>query len=96
MSILRFKNNDPVSNLDIEDFQSRKLSIENSTLVQTASFLTLSLLYSKASLIKQRISRILSLSPRLFSEGVDVTYGDIRDDLLRDGFDVVKDAIPQE
>ena len=35
-------------------------------------------------------------SGRLFSNGTDVTYGDFRDDLLRDGYAVVKGAIPQE
>ena len=33
---------------------------------------------------------------RLFSKGTDVTYGDFRDDLLRDGYAVVKGAIPQQ
>lgn len=35
-------------------------------------------------------------SGRLFSKGTDVTYGDFRDDLLRDGYAVVKGAIPQD
>lgn len=32
----------------------------------------------------------------LFSQGTDVTYGDFRDDIIRDGYAVVKGAIPKE
>lgn len=33
---------------------------------------------------------------RLFEKNSDFTYGDFRDDLLRDGYAVVKGAIPRE
>lgn len=33
---------------------------------------------------------------RLFTKGAPVSYGDFRDDLLRDGFALVKGAIPRE
>lgn len=33
---------------------------------------------------------------RLKVDGTDVTYGDWRDDLARDGYAVIKGAIPQE
>lgn len=35
-------------------------------------------------------------SGRLFLKGTDVTYRDFRDDLLRDGFAMVKGAVPCE
>lgn len=35
-------------------------------------------------------------SGRLFSEGIDVTYGDFRDELLKNGFAVVKGAVPRD
>ncbi|RAK88023.1 hypothetical protein BO79DRAFT_149426 [Aspergillus costaricaensis CBS 115574] len=35
-------------------------------------------------------------SGRLFAGGVDAKYGDFRDDLLRDGYAVVKQAVPRE
>lgn len=33
---------------------------------------------------------------RLFEQNSDFVYGDFRDDLVRDGFAVVKGAIPRE
>lgn len=33
---------------------------------------------------------------RLFEKGNEFEYGDFRDDLLRDGFTVIKGAIPRE
>ena len=33
---------------------------------------------------------------RLFAHGTDVHYGDFRDDLLRDGVAVVKNAVPRD
>ena len=33
---------------------------------------------------------------KLFAKGEDVKYGDFRDDLIRDGFAVVKGAISRE
>lgn len=33
---------------------------------------------------------------KLFTRGADHKYGDFRDDLIRDGFAVVKGAIPRE
>lgn len=33
---------------------------------------------------------------RLFAEGAPTVYGDFRDDLLRDGFALVKGAVPRE
>lgn len=33
---------------------------------------------------------------RLFQKGANFQYGDFRDDLLRDGFAVVKGAIPRD
>lgn len=35
-------------------------------------------------------------SGRLFSQGTDVYYGDFRDNLLRDGYAVVKGAVARE
>lgn len=35
-------------------------------------------------------------SGKLFSKGTDVKYGDFRDDLLQNGFAVVKGAVPRE
>lgn len=35
-------------------------------------------------------------SPALKLDGTDITYGDWRDDLIRDGFAVVKGAVPRE
>jgi hypothetical protein len=35
-------------------------------------------------------------SRRLFAEGAQAHYGDFRDDLLRDGFALVKGAVPRE
>jgi hypothetical protein len=35
-------------------------------------------------------------SGKLFSEGTNVKYGDFRDDLLQNGFAVVKGAVPRE
>lgn len=33
---------------------------------------------------------------KLFTRGADHKYGDFRDDLIRDGFAVIKGAIPRE
>lgn len=33
---------------------------------------------------------------RIFSHGIDVHYGDFRDDLLHNGFAVVKNAVPRD
>lgn len=33
---------------------------------------------------------------RLFEQNIDFVYGDFRDDLVRNGFAVVKGAIPRE
>lgn len=33
---------------------------------------------------------------RLFADGAPTHYGDFRDDLLRDGFALIKGAIPRE
>ena len=41
-------------------------------------------------------TRLTAPSGRLFSEGTDVAYGDFRDDLLKNGFAVVKGAVPRE
>jgi hypothetical protein len=35
-------------------------------------------------------------SHKLFTRGADHKYGDFRDDLIRDGFAVIKGAIPRE
>lgn len=35
-------------------------------------------------------------SGRLFSHGTNVKYGDFRDDLLQNGFAIVKGAVPRE
>lgn len=35
-------------------------------------------------------------SGRLFSEGTNVHYGDFRDDLLKNGYAVVKGAVPRD
>jgi len=35
-------------------------------------------------------------SGRLFSQGPDVNYGDFRDDLLKNGYAVIKGAVPRE
>ena len=42
------------------------------------------------------VTRLTAPSGRLFSEGADVTYGDFRDDLLKNGFAVVKGAVPRD
>lgn len=36
------------------------------------------------------------LRGRVFSHGTDVHYGDFRDDLLKNGFAVVKNAVPRD
>ncbi|CAI7639547.1 unnamed protein product [Penicillium bialowiezense] len=41
-------------------------------------------------------TRLKAPSGRLFSQGTDVHYGDFRDDLLRNGFAVVKGAVARE
>ncbi|KAH7388901.1 hypothetical protein BKA64DRAFT_124517 [Cadophora sp. MPI-SDFR-AT-0126] len=41
-------------------------------------------------------SATISTAGRVFAKGLAVTYGDFRDDLLRDGFAVVKGAIPRD
>lgn len=41
-------------------------------------------------------TRLKATSGRLFSQGTDVHYGDFRDDLLRNGFAVVKGAVARE
>lgn len=33
---------------------------------------------------------------RVFSHGTDVHYGDFRDDLLKNGYAVVKNAVPRD
>lgn len=38
----------------------------------------------------------IGASCKLFLKGEDVKYGDFRDDLIRDGFAVVKGAIPRD
>jgi hypothetical protein len=35
-------------------------------------------------------------SPQALKDGVQPTYGDFRDDLIRDGYAVIKGAIPRE
>lgn len=35
-------------------------------------------------------------SPEALRDGVQAEYGDFRDDLIRDGYAVIKDAIPRE
>lgn len=43
------------------------------------------------------ISDTLSnLSGRVFSHGTKIHYGDFRDDLLRDGYAVIKGAVPRD
>lgn len=41
-------------------------------------------------------TRLTAGSGRLFSEGPNVTYGDFRDELLQNGYAVVKGAVPRE
>lgn len=41
-------------------------------------------------------ARLTAPTGRLFSQGTDVHYGDFRDDLLINGFAVVKGAVPRE
>lgn len=41
-------------------------------------------------------ARLPAPSGRLFSQGTDIHYGDFRDDLLRDGYAVVKGAVARE
>ncbi|KAJ5953498.1 hypothetical protein N7454_000394 [Penicillium verhagenii] len=41
-------------------------------------------------------TRLTVPSGRLFSQGTDVKYGDFRDDLLQNGYAVIKGAVPRE
>lgn len=44
----------------------------------------------------ESLATTLTASTRLRVDGTDPVYGDWRDDLLRDGFAVIKGAIPRE
>ena len=40
--------------------------------------------------------RVVATSEKLKVDGTDPKYGDWRDDLVRDGFAVIKGAVPKE
>lgn len=46
--------------------------------------------------ISVKVTADKPVTQRLFTQGAPTNYGDFRDDLLRDGFALVKGAIPRE
>ena len=48
------------------------------------------------TITEQPAAATLKVSGAIKVDGTDPTYGDFRDDLIRDGFAVIKGAIPRE
>jgi hypothetical protein len=48
------------------------------------------------TITEQPAAATLKVSGPVKVDGTDPTYGDFRDDLIRDGFAVIKGAIPRE